>query len=136
MELVDEHNLFAKFAKQGVLHRNAVRSHKEALHRLMRKHLVRRVPKKGRVYYELTSNALDHLELYREQLVKEVELRARLRSRSRVYRALLEDVRFLDTKKAEAYDFRFLGDWQLMLPVRKSQLALAKYRFYEKEGLV
>ena len=94
--MVDTYELFCRLAQHGVLHRDQVRGHEKALARLQRNGLVLRVPKHRRVYYELTQHALDKAEKYRQQLLKELETRAALSPHSRVYRALLEDLRFLD----------------------------------------
>lgn len=132
----NKYKLFRQLARQGVLHRNQVLGYGVALAHLQRAGLVVRVPKRRRVYYELTPRALEQVEKYRQQLVKKLETQAALSPRSTVYRALLEDIRFLNKTKPEAQEFMLLGDWQLTLPVRKNQLRLAQYRFYEKEGLI
>jgi hypothetical protein len=54
---------------------------------------------------------------------------------AKLYRALLEDLRFLDEKNPKAEEFRLLGDWHLMRPVVSSQLKLAQMRFYWEQGL-
>lgn len=136
MNNFNKYKLFRQLARQGVLHRNEVQGYEAALACLQRAGLVVRVPKRRRVYYELTPRALEQVEKYRQQLVKELETRAALFPRSKVYQALLEDIRFLNKTKPEAQEFILLGDWQLTLPVRKNQLRLAQYRFYEKRGLI
>ena len=127
------YKLFRQLARYGVLHRDEVGGHEDALKRLQRTALVVRVPKRRRVYYELTEHGLETVELYRQQLVKELETRAALFPRSKCYRALLEDVRFLDETRPEAQEFMLLGDWQLSRPLVPAQLTLAKQRYYEQE---
>ena len=126
-----ESRLLTKFARLGVLHREAVKNDLSALRRLVRAGFVQKVYKSGRVFYELTERALPLLESQRKKLLEEVAMRAHLDSRNKVYDALSKDVRFLDEKRPEAKAFLFLGDWQLHRPVVPSQLELAKLRFYQ-----
>ena len=128
-------NLFRRFAVYGVLHRDEVRGNEAAVDKLTRLKFVQKVLKRGRVYYELTPKAVQPLELHRKSLLGKVEFRSSLHPKSKVYKALLEDVRFLNTKKVAAQEFQFLGDWQLTLPVRRHQLGLARLRYYEERGL-
>ena len=70
--------------------------------------------------------------MLRRQLLEEIKLRQLLYPQSRVYRALLEDSRFLDEKNPRAQEFLFLGDWQLRQPAVPSRLKLSQERFYQK----
>lgn len=125
--------LMARFAHHGVLHREEVKNNLPTVNKLMRNGFVQKTYKSGRVFYELTEKALPLLEHHRKKLLEEVKMRALLESRNTFYPSLLDDVRFLDEKKAEAKEFLFLGDWQLNRPVVLPQLELAKLRFYEDE---
>lgn len=128
-------SLFSTLARSGVLHRSEVRSDPTGLEGLLRTKLVAKVPRRKKVFYELTEKALPLLELHRRALLTEVEKRAALSPRSRVYRALLSDLRFLDSRNERAREFLFLGDWQLTHPVVPSQIELAKLRYYIAQGL-
>ena len=102
----------------------------------MREGLVKKVYKKGKVFYELTEAALPLLDGYRKMLLEEAQLNYQLYPRRRsFYNALLEDVRFLDTFKPDAQNFQFLGDWRLHESPLPSQLQLAQWRFYQKENV-
>ncbi len=91
---------------------------------------VQKAYKSGRLFYELTDKALPLLERQRIKLLEDARMQSLIDERSTFFRALLEDVRFLDEKSPEAEDYIFLGDWQLTRPVVLSQLELAKLRFY------
>lgn len=104
---------------------------------LARDGVVRKACKKGRVFYELTEQAVSLLEGYRHKLLAEAQLNFQLYPRRYLfYTALLEDLRFLDTSNPDASSFQFLGDWRLKEPPLVSQLQLSQRRFYEKMGLV
>lgn len=125
--------LFTKFARFGVLHREAVKNEMAALKRLLRGGFAAKAYKQGRVFYELTEKALPLLEYHRKKLFAEAGMRACLPKAPALYSALLEDVRFVDEKKAEAKDFLLLGDWQLTRPLVPAQLELSKYRYYSEK---
>ncbi len=127
--------LLAEFSRNGVLHREKVKNNLRDLQKLLRAGLVCKVYKRGRVFFELTERALPLLDLQRKKLVEEARMRALVEGRSPFYTSLLEDLRFFDEKKPMARDFLLLGDWQLLRPVVPSQLELAKFRYYQKEGL-
>ncbi|EKD42556.1 MAG: hypothetical protein ACD_73C00107G0001 [uncultured bacterium] len=129
-------SLLAKFSKYGVLHRDVVRQDQTSLKRFLNLGFSQKIYQRGQVFYELTQKALPLLENYRKILLEEASLMALLCPWSKVYTALLDDVRFLDSENPKAQDFLFLGDWQLKRPVVASQLELSKYRYYEKRGLV
>lgn len=121
----------------GVASRDRVKSDKNAISALIRRGLVRKVWKRGRVFFELTEVALPALDVVRCLLREEAKLRAIVAHprRRAWYQALLEDPRFLDVHHVEAAEFRFLGDWRLQRVPTKSQLQLAQFRFYQQQGL-
>lgn len=121
--------LFARFCRHGVLHRDEVKNDLPALKRLIRGGLVSKVYKQGRVFYELTEKALPMIETFRKIILEEAHLRSLL-TKSPLYSALIEDLRFFDESRPEADAFMFLGDWQIKNPVVPAQLELAKLRFY------
>lgn len=125
--------LLSKFARYGVLHREAVKNEMAVLKRLLRGGFAAKAYKQGRVFYELTEKALPLLEYHRKKLLAEAGIRACLPKAPAFYSAFLEDVRFVDEKSAEARDFLFLGDWQLVRPLVPAQLELAKHRFYREK---
>lgn len=127
--------LLEKFFRFSVLPRTAVRNYPSALRDLLHKKLVRRVSKKGRVFYELTEKSLPLLEDYRHILLYRTKLHAQLTPHARFYQALLGDLRFLNDRHPLAKDYQFLGDWQLVRAVVPSQLELAKLRYYETQRL-
>lgn len=127
--------IFKEMAPEGVLHREGLKNYPKEVKRLERSGLVAKAYRRGRVFYELTPKALPLLEHCRRQLVEEAQLRARMEPRSFLYRSLLEDLRFVDERRPEASEFRFLGDWQLTRPVVVAQLLLSQQRFYQKRGL-
>lgn len=129
------YNLFEKLSRFGTLPRGAAKNDAPYLQYLLKNDFVQRVPKKGRVFYELTEKALPLLEEYRQILFHEASLQSRLTPHSKFYRALLGDLRFLDEKNSRAEDFRFLGDWHLTRPVVSSQLKLSQMRYYRRQGL-
>jgi hypothetical protein len=131
---LENNSFLKKLTKHGVVPFAAVRNYLPELEELKRRELVRKVWNKGRVYYEVTEKALPLLDAFREQLLAEVKKRAFLSPRSKLYSALLGDVRFLDEKNPAANKFLFLGDWQLKRPVVPSQLSLSKYRFYHEQA--
>lgn len=122
--------LIARFARFGVLHREAVKNDMEAVERLARKGFVRRILKSGRVFYELTEKSLPLLEHHRRRLGEEAMLLAEIEKGSPFYSALEGDLRFLDEADPRASDFTFLGDWRIFRPTVPAQLELAKLRFY------
>lgn len=129
-------NIFSKFVAFGVVTRAQVKNNLSQLSTLIRARLVKKVYKKGRVFYELTERAVPLLDNYRKKLLEEARLNYQLYPRRRpFYNALLEDVRFLNTSKADAHNFQFLGDWRLQEPPLLPQLQLAKWRLYQEMGL-
>lgn len=127
--------LFGKLAKQGVLSSYEVRGYAEALKSLLAAKLVQPNRKRKKVFYELTDKALPQLENHRLELMAKLKKLSSFSPRSKVYQALLEDVRFLDESKPEAKDFMLLGRWNLTRPVVSSQLLLARYRYFASQGL-
>ncbi len=128
--------LFKKFALHGVLERGRVRNEMLVLRSFLRRGLVRKIYMKGRVFYELTKKALPILDHFRLMLLHEAKLKSVISPhRAHFYRALFEDVRFLDTSDEEAADFLFLGDWQICREPVWSQLQLSQYRYYQNRGL-
>ncbi|MFA4972244.1 MAG: hypothetical protein WC683_06495 [bacterium] len=123
-------SIIRRFARHGVLHREAVKNDLAALNQLIHQGFVRKAYKSGRLFYELTEKALPLLERQRIKLLEDARMHSLIDGQSAFFRALLEDVRFLDEASPEAEDFIFLGDWQLNRPVVSSQLELAKLRFY------
>lgn len=128
-------NVFAKFVAFGVVSRAEVKNNLPVVRALMKEGVVKKVYKKGKVFYELTEDAVPLLDVYRKMLLEQARLYYQLHPRRRpFYNALLEDVRFLDTSKADAQNFQFLGDWRLLEPPLLSQLQLAQWRFYQEMG--
>lgn len=128
-------NLFYKMSHLGALPRSAVRNDQANLRYLLKNGLARQVVLKGRVFYELTEKALPLLEEYRQVLLHKASLLNRLTPHAKIYRALVNDLRFLDEKNPRAEEFRLLGDWHLTRPVVPSQLKLAQMRYYRQQGL-
>ena len=124
--------LLDKYAKDGVVHREVTKNDLPALKYLLAQGYAEKVRKKREVFYQLTEKALPLLDTHRQVLLDQAELLKQLQPRSKLYKALLEDLRFFDEKRAEAREFRFLGDWQLHRPPNKYQLALAQERFFEE----
>lgn len=120
----------ARFARFGVLHRENVKNDRAALDQLLRRGFVRKVYKSGRLFYELTQEALPLLESQRIKLLEDARMRSLVDGCKSAAFAILEDVRFLDEKSPEAQEFLFLSDWQLTRPVVPSQLLLSQLRFY------
>lgn len=129
------YSLFNKMSHFGVLSRSAVKNDRGGLRYLLKNGVTRKVVRKGRVFYELTEKALPLLDDYRQVLLHKAALLNRLTPQAKLYRALLEDLRFLDEKNPKAEEFRLLGDWHLIRPVVSSQLKLAQMRFYREQGL-
>jgi hypothetical protein len=125
--------LLGRLSRFGVVHREAVKNDLSTLTRFICKGWVKKVYRQGRVFYELTDRALPLLEQERQCLYEEAKLCALLETEHSVYTPLVSDVRFLDDKKPEASRFLFLGDWQLVRPVVRPQLELAKLRFYNTQ---
>lgn len=123
-------NILKRFARFGVMHREAVKNDPAALKHLLNQGFARKAYRSGRVFYELTEKALPLLECQRKKLLEDARMQALIDERSAVHCALLDDVRFLDEKDPEAQKFIFLGDWQLKKPVVPAQLLLAQLRFY------
>ena len=123
-------NILKRFARFGVVHREAVKNDHAALKHLINQGFARKAYRSGRVFYELTEKALPLLECQRRKLLEDARMHAIIDERSAVHRALLDDVRFLNEKNPEARRFLFLGDWQLKEPVVYSQLQLSQLRFY------
>ena len=129
-------DLFAKLAKLGVVPREQVKNNLKEATALVRHGLLKKVYRKKRVFYELTEDSRPLLNRFRLKLLEEARLRFSLCPRRKnFYRALLDDIRFLDTSKKEAKDFLFLGDWRLNMPPVSSQLKLSQFRLYQKEGI-
>lgn len=128
-------SLFEKFSRFGVLSRVAAKNDRPYLKYLLKNDFVRRVPKKGRVFYELTEKALPLLEEYRQVLLHKASLQSRLTPHAKIYRALLGDLRFLNEKNPGAEEFRLLGDWHLRRPVVSSQLKLSQMRYYREQRI-
>ena len=127
--------LLARFAQHGVLHREAIKNNGAAILKLQRLGMLKRVRKQKQVFYELTDRALPLLETQRRLLLEQAKLYATLEKRSFFYRALLDDIRFLNVHHPEAKNFLFLGNWDLHRSSAKFQLELAKYRYYRSRGL-
>lgn len=130
------HNLqlFEKFTREGVVHREGTKNNLAELKYLMDLGYVDKVRKKAAVFYQLTEKALPLLEAYRHVLLYRVQMLKQLHPRSQFYRALLEDLRFFPAQRRESRDFKFLGDWQLHRSPDKYQLALSQERFFEEEA--
>jgi len=132
----NKEKLLQKLSLFGVLSRDQVKNDLKTLASLARLKFLKKVYKKGRVFYELTEKALPALDCLRKKLLEEAKLKSHLNPRQRsFYKTLLEDVRFLDTSKEEASHFRFLGDWRLNQEPVLSQLQLAQFRFYQEKNL-
>ncbi len=129
------YKLFNKMSHFGALSRSAVKNDRSDLRYLMKNDFVRRVVRKGRVFYELTEKSLPLLDEYRQVLLHKASLRNRLTPHARFYRSLLGDLRFLDEKNPRAGEFLLLGDWHLLRPVVSSQLKLSQMRYYRQQGL-
>lgn len=128
-------NLFKKFSFDGAVHRDEVKNSLSNLHELVRLGYVQKIFRRGKVFYQLTEKSLPLLEKMRKSLFEQAHLLADLSRSRHGYKALLDDLRFLDEKSEAAREFRFLGDWQLKRPVTLSQLELAQYRYFEQLGL-
>lgn len=128
-------DILKKLSRFGTAPRAAFKNDLSTLSLLIKSGLVQKVYKRGRVFYELTASSLDALNHIRLLILEEARLRMLVHPRRGIYHALLDDIRFLDTSAKEAEDFLFLGDWRLKDKPVKSQLMLAKHRFYEKRGL-
>ncbi len=126
------YNLLNKMSRFGVLPREAVKNEMSDLRYLLKNGFARRALKKGRVFYELTEKSLPLLDDCRNVLLHKASLLGRLIPHSRLYRALLEDLRFLDEKNPQTEEYRFLGDWHLRRAVVASQLSLAQMRYYRE----
>lgn len=124
----------SKFLPYGTLHREQVKNELLMVQRLCRRGVLKKTFHRGKVFYELTPQAVPLLEHSRKILLEQAQLEAAL-SRSSFFRALLGDLRFLNEKDPLAKHFMFLGDWQLTKPVVPSQLELSKLRFYQSKGL-
>lgn len=128
--------VFKKLSLFGVVDRTQVKNDLRVVHGLMRKGLVQKVWKKGRVFYELTQSALPALEHRRVMLLAEAQLNRQLVARrSAVYDALVEDLRFLDPTAPESQPFQFLSDWRLTRSPTWAQLQLSQYRYYQQQGI-
>ena len=123
-------NILKRFARFGVVHREAVKNDHAALQHLINQGFARKTFRSGRVFYELTEKALPLLECQRKKMLEDARMHANIDERSAVHLALLDDVRFLNEKNPEAQKFILLGDWQLKKPVVYSQLLLSQLRFY------
>lgn len=126
-------SLIRKFARHGVLHREMVKNDKAALLKLVGCGFVRKTYNAGRVFYEFTEKALPLLEHQRKTLLEEAQMGIVLEKKNSFYSALVHDIRFLDTKRPEAEEFLFLGDWHLTRSVVPAQLELAQLRFYHDQ---
>lgn len=137
MVINEKIKIFSKLTAFGVVSRSQVKNDLPLVRALMKEGLVKKAYKKGKVFYELTEQALPLLEDYRNKLLAEARLNYQLYPRRRrFYGSLLEDVRFLDDSKSEAEGFRFLGDWRLFETPLPAQLQLSQWRFYHEKGLV
>lgn len=125
-------NLVEKFATFGVLHRNQIKNDLVTLRRLIKRGYVEKVYKKRQVFYQLTKLALPLLDYVRQTQLSRAQLMASLHPRSLFYRALIEDIRFLDESRPMAQDWMFLGDWRLTKPPNRYQLTLAQLRYYDQ----
>lgn len=129
--------LLLKMTPFGVVTRDQVKNDLSAIKGMVRNGLVKKAYKRGKVFYELTQKAIPLLNGVRLKLQEEAKLKSLLHPRKQdFYRALLDDVRFLDTRKSEAKDFLFLGDWRLHHPPVLAQLLLSQLRFYQKRGVM
>ena len=127
-------NIIARFAREGVLHRDEVKNDTVAIRRLLHHGFIRKVQRNRKVFYELTEKTISILEVRRRMILDEVRLLAALHKPPSIFHSLLGDVRFFDEKHESAKQFKFLGDWQLTKPVVSSQLELAKLRFYKSHS--
>lgn len=128
-------DIFLKLARYGVIPRYSARSYLHEINTLIKTGLVKKIYKKGRVFYVLTENSLPLLEQIRKRLVAEVEMKKIIHPRRfQFYDSLLNDLRFFDHTKGEAQDFIFLGDWRLKEKVNLSQLELSQYRYFSGEN--
>lgn len=124
--------LFSKLARYGVMSRDEVKNDVEAVKSLVRFGHLKKVYRRGRVFYQLTEKSLSLLDDYRQLLVQQARFFYKLHPRSLFYRSLLDDLRFLNEKKKAAQQFLFLGDWQLTRPSSRYQLALSQLRYFEE----
>lgn len=127
-------NLIARFAREGVSHREEVKNDKTAVRKLVRMGLIKKVHRNRKVFYELTEKAMPILEAQRKALFEEAKIMAALCKPPSFFHALVDNVRFLDEKHSAATRFKFLGDWQFTRPVTPAQIKLAKMRFYKKNA--
>ncbi|MDO8526498.1 MAG: hypothetical protein Q7T03_02285 [Deltaproteobacteria bacterium] len=129
-------NYFNKLTVFGVEARSRLKNDLVAINSLVKKGFVKKAYKKGSVFYELTEKALPLLDAYRCCLLELARLKNLLYPRrASLYKALLEDTRFVDTSAKEAKAFQFLGDWRLYQKPVRAQLLLSQYRFYQQRGL-
>lgn len=128
------HRLLSKFLPNGTLHREQLKNELHLVRRLCKRGVLKKTYHRGKVFYELTPQAVPLLEHSRKILLEQAQLEASL-SRSSFFNALLGDLRFLNEKDPHAKHFMFLGDWQLTKPVVPSQLELSKLRYYQSRGL-
>lgn len=126
-----EINTWRRFSRHGVLHRDETKNNLLLVARWMRQGFVKKVFRKGEVFYELTEKALPLLDEVRNLLRHQAHLCSKLSPRSQFYKALLGDIRFLDDSKIESSDFLFLGDWRLVPPPNRYQLELSQLRYYQ-----
>lgn len=124
--------LLRTFAANGVVHRDEVKNSLSSLNGLVRAGYVEKVPRQGMVFYQLTAKSLPLLESLRKSFLEEARVLAQLSRSRHGYKALVDDLRFLDENSEAARRFRFLGDWQLQRPVVPSQLELARLRYYDR----
>src|SRR4029434_4568590 len=123
-----------KLMKFGVVHREEVKHYTPQLQALLKKKYLRKTYRKGKVFYELTEDALGFLENYRQGRLLELKDLNDFYPRHKVYASLVKgDLRSLDETDPQAEEFRFLSDWQFTHPVGKSQLALSKARYFDKQ---
>jgi len=128
--------VFRKLSAFGVLEREQVKNDLKVIRSLLRRGYVEKVYKKGRVFYELSERTLPWLDERRKILLHRARLKGYFHPRqSDLYRALIEDVRFLDITKKDVQEFQFLSDWRLNQRPVKSQLLLSQLRYYQKRGL-
>lgn len=129
------YNLLYKMSHFGALSRSDVKNDRSDLRYFLKNGLVRRVVRKGWVFYELTEKSLPLLDECRQVFLHKAALLNRLTPHSKLYRALLGDLRFLDENNPKAEEFRLLGDWHLMRPVVSSQLKLSQMRYYREQAI-
>lgn len=129
-------NIIGKLCTYGVVERKSVRNEMDIIISMIRRGYVKKIYKRGFVFYELSEKALPLIDSYRLYLKVLAKFGMHFDPRNRTtYKALLEDVRFLKTETKLSRKFLFLGDWQLTRETVFAQLLLSKHRYYIKKGL-